>query len=105
MFSFSENSCAFSGAGRVELAPSLLLRVMLALFCVLRRAILLSMLDMRSLSSLLLQGRGLMQRTLEFGASTSESEFPLLSELSVMDSSKDKVILYAGQISCLVSLH
>lgn len=44
---------------------------------------------MRSLSSLLLQGRGLMQRTLGFGASTSESESPSLSESSVMDSSED----------------
>ena len=85
----SANSGAFSGAGRVELAPSLLFRVMLALLCVFRRAIFLSRLDMRSLSSLLLQGSGLIQRTLGFGASTSESESPSISESSVMDSSED----------------
>ena len=73
---------------------------------------------MRSLSSLLLQGRGLMQRTLGFGASTSESESPWseLSESSVMDSSEDiysffmhgKYLALSGSaivLDCFKALH
>ena len=67
------------------MGPVHLYMVILALLSVCLRATFLSRLAMRSLSSLLLQGMGLIQRTLTLACSTSELSLSLPFSLSDSD--------------------
>ena len=96
------NAGAFKGAWWEELGPVLLCIVILALLWVCLRATFLSRLVIRSLSSLLLQGMGLMQRTLTLACSTSELSLslPFSSSDSDRDSSEDMYSLAISGMYC-----